>query len=117
MNAIPPSGLLRYSFIAARCAAAGLALLATQRHPTEFYLITRWLVCVTCCWGVVLVRGRDEAPLACLYFGIGVLFNPIVPFHFARETWHNLDIAAGAVLLGSIGFSRPPKDREKESSV
>jgi hypothetical protein len=42
--------------------------------------------------------------MAPAYAIVGLVFNPLFPFHFARATWHNFDIAAGIVLLASLPF-------------
>jgi uncharacterized membrane protein YoaT (DUF817 family) len=99
----------RYAFIVARCAAVGFALFATQKHSTGFYLLTRWIICATCLWGVLLVRIREWPPLGVVYTVIALLFNPFFPFHFTRGTWHNLDVIAAGILLGSIAVNRPPR--------
>ena len=97
---------VRICFIAARCVAAAFALYATQRHPYSFYILTRWVVFLSCCWGVFLLRNRLLHSFAPVYVAVGLVFNPIVPFHFTRNTWHNLDIAAAGALLVSIAFDR-----------
>jgi hypothetical protein len=99
----------RVGFIIARCVAAGFAFWATARHPYDFYILTRWVVFVTCCWGVFLCRHRLWPSIAPVYAVIGLVFNPLAPFHFARNTWHDLDIIAAVVLLVSLAFNRPPK--------
>jgi hypothetical protein len=97
----------RFAFAIARCLAAGFALYATARHPYSFYILTRWVVFLTCCWGLLLLRHRLWPSCAPIYALVALVFNPIAPFHFARSTWHNLDIAAAAALLVSLAFDRP----------
>ena len=100
-------------FILARCVAAGLAFYATAKHPYNFYVLTRWIVFLTCCWGLWELRERIWPSFAPVYVAVGLIFNPILPFHFHRTTWHTLDIAAGALLLLSVGFtlmSKPSRE-------
>lgn len=94
----------RPAFILARCVAAGFAFYATAKHPYSFYTLTRWIVFVTCCWGVILTLRRLWPSAAPVYLLVGFTFNPLLPFHFTRGTWHNLDIAAGALLLVTLAF-------------
>lgn len=77
-----------------------------QRHPYSYYILTRWVVFLSCCWGILLLRDRLLPSFAPLYAIVGVVFNPLFPFHFTRGTWHNIDIAAAAVLLISLAFDR-----------
>ena len=92
------------AFIIARCIAAGFAFYATARHPYIFYLLTRWVVFFTCCWGVVFCSRRFWTSAAPAYILGGIIFNPLLPFHFTRGAWHILDIAAGALLLLTLLF-------------
>lgn len=94
----------RYAFLVARCVAAGFALYATARHPYSYYILTRWIVFLTCCWGLFLLRRRLWPSFALVYAVVGLVFNPLFSLHFARNTWHNLDIAAAALLLVSLAF-------------
>ena len=96
---------IRIVFIVARCLAAALAFYATAKHPYSFYILTRWVVFLTCCWGLWLGRGRFWPSFAPAYIAVGLVFNPILPFHFHRSTWQTLDIAAGIKLLVSLAFT------------
>ncbi len=100
----------RAAFIIARCVAAGFVFYATARHSYNFYIVTRWIVFITSCYGLWLSRSRFWPSFAAVYGVLAVLFNPLLPFHFARPTWHNLDIAAGVILLASLLFHCPPND-------
>jgi hypothetical protein len=98
---------IRLGFISARCVAAGFAFWATARHPYRFYILSRWAVFLTCCWGIYLFRRRLWPSTALVYFAIGLVFNPLSPLIFARSTWHNLDVIAAVILLATLAFSRP----------
>lgn len=115
---IPPrmKPYIRFSFMLACCIAAGYAFYATGRHPYHFYVTTRWIVFLTCCWGVVRCVRRLWPSFAPAYALVGIVFNPLVPFHFARATWHNLDIAAGVILLASLAFHNSPKKSNHDDS-
>jgi hypothetical protein len=92
--------------VVARSLAAALAFYATTKQPYNFYIFTRWMVFLTCGWGLWLCWKRLWPSFAPGYFVVGLLFNPFSPFHFQRSTWHNLDIAAGVILLISMAFHR-----------
>lgn len=92
-------------FAIGRIFAAFLCFAAVAKHPYNFYTLTRWVVFAVCCWGLTLAQKRSVPFVALGYAAIGILFNPIFPFHFSRETWRPLDIAAGVLLLASLAFS------------
>ena len=100
----------RAAFVIARCVAAGFALYATAKHPYNFYVLTRWVVFLACCFGLWLNRNRLWPSFASAYGVVGLVFNPLLPFHFTRSTWHVLDITAGTVFLASLLFDRPPPE-------
>ena len=76
----------RTAFFFARCAAAGFAFYATAKHPYNFYIFTRWVVFATCCYGLWINRSRFWPSFAPAYLAVGLIFNPVLPFHFERST-------------------------------
>lgn len=110
------SARVRLGFVILRCIAAGFAFYATAKHPYGFYMLTRWVVFLTCCWGLFLCRGRFWPSGAPAYAVVGLVFNPLFPFHFTRGTWHNLDIAAAIILLASLPFRHSPDDSDHNNA-
>ena len=110
-QASKPNRYTRAAFVIARCVAAGFALYATAKHPYNFYVLTRWVVFLTCCCGLWLNRSRLWPSFAPAYAVVGLVFNPVLPFHFTRSTWHTLDIAAGAILLASLLLDQASRNR------
>ena len=92
----------RLLFVIARCIAAGFAFYATAEHAYGFYILTRWVLSLTCCWGLFLCRRRLWPSIAPAYAVVGIVFNPLFSFHFSRGTWQNLDIVAAVILLASL---------------
>jgi predicted ABC-type exoprotein transport system permease subunit len=90
------------AFLIARCVAGAMALYATAKHPYNFYVLTRWALFIVCFWGVWMCWRGVRASLVPAYIAIGVIFNPFLPFHFARSTWQAFDMLAGIVLLASV---------------
>lgn len=97
-------------FVLLRCVAAGFAFYATAKHPYNFYVVTRWVVFLTCCWGLWSLGAQVWRSFGLGYIAIGLIFNPLFPFHFQRSIWHTLDIAAGAILLLSIAYDWASRD-------
>lgn len=80
---------------------AAMLVLALFEMPQGYYNFLRF--CVTGLSAYFFVEeykstgGRFE--LLVLLFGVmAILFNPILPFKFEKETWHVIDIA-GAITL------------------
>ena len=107
---------VRIAFILVRCLAAALAFYAAGKHPYNFYILARWTVFFACCWGLWLCRGRIWPSFAPAYFAVGLVFNPFLPFHFRRSTWHTLDIAVGIILVVSLAFSHAPRDSTQNNA-
>lgn len=94
------------AFAVARFIAGALALYAIAKHPYNFYVLTRWVVFVVCCWGFWTCRNRVWPSFAPVYVAIGLLFNPLLPFHFHRSTWQIFDAITGIALLASLALPR-----------
>jgi hypothetical protein len=101
---------VRIAFIVLRCVAAALVFYAIGNQPYSFYLLTRRVVFLTCCSGIWLCRRSFWTSFAPAYIAVGLVFNPVLRFHFHRSTWQALDIAAGIVLLLSVASSAAPKN-------
>lgn len=103
-----------FAFSVARFAAGAIALYAISKHPYNFYVLTRWVVFLVCCWGFWICRSRIWPSFAPAYIAIGLVFNPLLPFHFQRSTWQVLDAAAGVALLASLVLHRPTLEQMGE---
>ena len=84
------------------CAAVMLILLAcavTGRQPHGFYAELRWVCCAGFAYSA-FASGLLGQVVWTAIFGIqAVLFNPIIEFHFRRDTWQTLDVLAIASLI------------------
>jgi hypothetical protein len=78
--------------------SARLVFHQADGHPYSYYTMLRWLACSA---AVVLVwRGLIQGlKWAWALVPLAILFNPIAPIHFSRETWQTLDIAAAVVMV------------------
>ena len=82
-------------------AAAGVLIGALDKHPYAYYTMLRWLACSA---AVVLIwRGACQGvKWAWALVPLAILFNPIAPIHFSRNTWLTLDIAAAVVMALAV---------------
>jgi hypothetical protein len=79
-----------------------LALAAFGSWPYNFYVLTRIIVCFTfACFAVLLHRYRRFAWEAAVALW-ALLFNPVAPFHFDKDTWQLFNVAALITLISSL---------------
>ena len=69
--------------------------------PYPFYLLLRLIVSIACFVTYYNVRHIHYSKpwLKPSLIVIGILFNPLFPFHLTRFLWTPVDIVCGAVLL------------------
>jgi len=114
-------------FFASLVAAIMLWKAIGGKHPYAFYTALRW-VCfsVFVCSAIAtfsVMREFDAIGFLHAIFGavlgaLAVLFNPFFEFHFRRETWRVIDIAAFVCLLllvlrfyGGVGGEMPTRNK------
>lgn len=89
-------------WIVALCAfAAILSLLATGEWPYPYYQFLRWAVCTASIAGAVWMNGPLRRATIVALIVVGVIFNPIAPFHMQHESWAAFNVIAAAVLTWS----------------
>ena len=95
-------------FFASLVAAIMLWKAIGGKHPYAFYTALRWVcLSVFVCSAIAtfsVMREFDAIGFLHAIFGVvlgalAVLFNPFFEFHFRRETWRVIDIAAFVCLL------------------
>jgi hypothetical protein len=93
--------ILRVASVVLVLAAAGVLIGASGKHPYSYYSVLRWLACSA---AVVLIwRGVVQGiKWAWALVPLAILFNPIAPIHFSRETWQTLDIAAAVAMVLAV---------------
>jgi uncharacterized membrane protein YccC len=74
-------------------------LAAAGSQPYTFYTLTRWVVFLVSCFGFYFTLEFKPNGLKMGFVVIGVLFNPLIPLHFKRDTWQIVDILAGVALV------------------
>ena len=79
--------------------AAAFLFLALGHHPYSYYQVLRWLVCVASVYTAYQAYEMKQSNWTWVFAIIAVLFNPIAPITFARDTWQLLDVVAGALFI------------------
>jgi len=88
-----------------RWIAIAFLLLVAFVDPSEIgdgFKVLRWIVAVTATVAAWRMRKsaeskREQVQLSAL-IGIAVIFNPLLPFYFERETWIFIDFAAAGIF-------------------
>lgn len=90
-------------------AAAVLMAAAFGRHRYSYYENARvvgFLAAILICWLLYRFSGRLSL-IAIATGGVALVFNPVIPFHFARSTWAWLDLLGAAIfLISGIALAR-----------
>ena len=82
------------------CILVAVFLFSAMGHwPYGFYQFLRLVT--TAVGGYVAVRSfsSGRAMQGIIFAAIALLFNPILPVHMVRETWHSIDACCGLVFL------------------
>jgi hypothetical protein len=91
----------------ANFAVAGLLVWALWPHKRNYYILLRFAVCIVAAIGLYVLR--PHWIMAVLAVAVIVLFNPVVPFNFAKTTWNVFDLVCAAlfVLWGLASTNAP----------
>ena len=65
--------------------------------PYFYFQILRFIVFGTTIYVSTLIKENKNWQI--VFIIIGILFNPLIPFHFPRELWWFLDLLT-AIILG-----------------
>ena len=100
----------RTVLVSAKLIASGLLISATfQKHQYDYYTLMRWVVCAVSIFAALTTRDYSKKGWTVVLVIAALVFNPLFPVHFARQTWAAVDLVAAVVLLASIVFvDRPP---------
>jgi hypothetical protein len=83
--------------------------------PYNFYVLTRIIVCLASAWIAFQLHASRRFLWEFALIVVALMFNPVAPFHFRKETWELLNILgalalAPAVFL-SVGSTPAPSSR------
>lgn len=68
----------------------------------EGFKLLRWVVTIVAAWQLWEIRSLSDPKgraFQLAFASIAILFNPIQPFYFERDTWIAVDAAAASILL------------------
>lgn len=92
---------------------ASLLLLCLAHMPYGYYQLVKWaaLVCFTF-MGYDYYQ-RKDVPMAFVFFGLAVLFQPVVKIALGRTLWNIVDVVV-AIFLIVLTFIDKPKLYKEE---
>jgi CheY-like chemotaxis protein len=91
--------------VSAKLIASGLLISATfQKHQYDYYTLMRWAVCAVSIFAAFTTREYGKKGWIATLVIAALVFNPLFPVHFTRQTWAAVDLVAAGVLLASIAF-------------
>jgi len=89
-------------FFLTRLFASIYLLSAISILPYNCYITLRFAVCIVASYGVYRAFTKDEFFISGVFLLTAILFNPIFPFHFSKNTWIILDLLSAFFFLISI---------------
>jgi hypothetical protein len=96
--------------------AAAFAFVAMSDIPYGYYRLLRWVTCAVAIASAIQLHRSSHHSWVWALGGLAVLFNPIIPIHFERETWMIFDAVAGCLFLAVFFLARKTKEEEANKS-
>ena len=72
----------------------------------NFYVLLRWVVCGTLLYVISKVNKMDNKFWIVVMGVIALLFNPLAPFHFHKDTWELFNLIACLIVATFLLLSR-----------
>lgn len=92
---------------------AVLLLLCLAHMPYGYYQLVRWAALVCFAFMGYDYCQRKNVPLAFVFFGLAVLFQPIVKIALGRTPWNIVDVVVAIFLVVLAFIDRPKELKEK----
>ena len=75
---------------------------ALANNPYGYYQFLRWVILVVGAYSAYLAYNAGKKAWVWILGIIAVLFNPIIPFTFQRDTWQTIDVIVAVIFFVSI---------------
>jgi len=79
-----------------------LLVFALADNPYFYYQILRWVVCLVSGYTAFIAYKQKKINWVWVLVILAIIFNPIIPFYFSRETWRILDIFSSIIIIISV---------------
>src|SRR5450631_2502408 len=108
---------MRVARIIIKSILAAILIGCLFKMPYGYYQLVRWIVCAGFVYFSYTEYELKNTILSILCGLVAVLFNPLKPIYFKKETWHPIDmgIAVAVIIwiiidLLSLKFSKRNKE-------
>jgi predicted membrane-bound mannosyltransferase len=71
-----------------------------------YYQLVRFVALMAFLWLGYQAKLKSDQNLMFLYFGLAILFQPIIKISLGRTIWNVVDVIVGLELLASIFIGR-----------
>ena len=75
---------------------------ALWNHPYSYFQILRWIISIVGAYSAYLSFNSKRGFWGWIFVVIAIVFNPIAPIFFQKQTWAVLDIIASILMFVSI---------------
>ncbi|MFH1346800.1 MAG: DUF6804 family protein [Spirochaetota bacterium] len=70
--------------------------------PYGYYQLLRWVILGAGAYTAYLAYSNGKNLWAWIFGAIAVLFNPIIPFYFSKDTWQSIDVIVTIIFFISL---------------
>jgi hypothetical protein len=68
-------------------------------HSYNYFVLLKWMVFGTSIWGAVRAAEIKSTATIWIFVASAIIHNPIMKFHFGRETWLWVDGITGVIFI------------------
>jgi len=79
--------------------------------PYSYFQILRWVVAMVAIYNAIRANKLNKVQWVYTMGAIAILFNPLFPIHFEKETWVVLDLIVSIIMFISIAKINYGKDK------
>lgn len=79
-----------------------LLIIAVLDNPYVYYQVLKWSILIIGSYSSYLAYNNNRIKWSWIFALTALLFNPILPFYFQKETWQFIDIIVAIIFLISI---------------
>ncbi|MGD9419264.1 MAG: DUF6804 family protein [Verrucomicrobiales bacterium] len=98
-------------------AAAVFSFVAIADLPYGFYRLLRWVACGVAIASAVQLHINRHSGWVWALGIVALIFNPLIPFHFSKDTWRILDFGAGALFVVTLWITRQDEQRANKARL
>ncbi len=91
-----------------------LLLWAITDNPYGYYQFLRWIITITAGYTAYIYYDKQRNGWVWTFGIMAILFNPIIPFYFSRNTWQLIDFLSAVIFIISI-FKKMKNNYEKNT--